>query len=703
MSAKQSRQWVAVANSVLERCIADGGDDTSCAPKAITQANGVVGEPALAKHKMLGITLAIHADAGTIRYEQLDGRDYLVAPVVPIVAGVLNQFLVPEEEIAAFVHAWDGLAVPLGHPTNDYGDYISVNSPELLEKSLGRFFHARMDGHKLLGELWLDIAKCEMSGGDAIECLRRLEAGENLEVSTAFYSEAIMDHGIYNGVQYTGIHRHLRPDHLALLPNDIGACSWADGCGAPRAHATTCSCQGDSSIPPTSHARSTARRPTFDGTETTAWSAPTLATYVSALMSDMSMAERPGSVSVLTAAQKRMIARHTLLGDETAETFSELSFFPVVNPRTGKVNERALRAVLGGRGSQADIAEAAKTSAQTMARRLLNSEFDAGLSLEGNMHTGERQGLLRAVQTLLGFASHDNAAPALTTNLTHDDLRMALGDALMHRHKEQMEGGMSYGCPFLMDIEEGFVIYRMGYGNEACTYRHAYTVDEATKAVTLTGEPEEVQRNTTYLPMATMTGPSPGGITSQQSHGGAMKPKAELVQTLIAHQQTAWKDTDKATLEAFNDEQLTRLVVEADARTAISVATQTTTVQTTTAATPHVNAQEVAVHPAQVAAIPVTLEALTTLLKTEFDARDKALEGKLAMLSQQASEQAERTQLVAHLGPQGFTEQMCTGMSLDALRQVARTVLPATFAGIGFPAFPSNDDDDLPSDAPTWQ
>ena len=182
-----------------------------------------------------------------------------------------------------------------------------------------------------------------------------------------------------------------------------------------------------------------------------------------------------------------------------------------------------------------------------------------------------------------------------------------------------------------------------------------------------------------------------------------MKPKAELVQTLIAHQQTAWKETDKATLEAFNDEQLTRLVVEADARTAISVATQTTTVQTTTAATPHVNAQEVAVHPAQVAAIPVTLEAITTLLKTELGARDKALEGKLATMNQPASEQAERTQLVAHLGPQGFTEQMCTGMSLDALRQVARTVLPATFAGIGFPAFPSQEDDDLPSDAPTWQ
>lgn len=35
-------QWVTVANSALERCIEDGGDDESCAPRAIQQANGVI-------------------------------------------------------------------------------------------------------------------------------------------------------------------------------------------------------------------------------------------------------------------------------------------------------------------------------------------------------------------------------------------------------------------------------------------------------------------------------------------------------------------------------------------------------------------------------------------------------------------------------------------------------------------------------------
>ena len=29
------------------------------------------------------------------------------------------------------------------------------------------------------------------------------------------------------------------PDHLALLPRAVGVCSWADGCGAPRANEGT--------------------------------------------------------------------------------------------------------------------------------------------------------------------------------------------------------------------------------------------------------------------------------------------------------------------------------------------------------------------------------------------------------------------------------------------------------------------------------
>jgi hypothetical protein len=39
------------------------------------------------------------------------------------------------------------------------------------------------------------------------------------------------DNPVFNGVKYEGIARNLRPDHLAILPDDKGACSLEDGCG----------------------------------------------------------------------------------------------------------------------------------------------------------------------------------------------------------------------------------------------------------------------------------------------------------------------------------------------------------------------------------------------------------------------------------------------------------------------------------------
>ena len=181
-----------------------------------------------------------------------------------------------------------------------------------------------------------------------------------------------------------------------------------------------------------------------------------------------------------------------------------------------------------------------------------------------------------------------------------------------------------------------------------------------------------------------------------------MRTKAELVQALIAHQQTTWGETDTAMLQTFSAEQLARLVTEAEGRSsheAIVTNSGVTVTNDGTTATGVVAEGLLMVSPS-----PVTLDAIQALLKTELDARDQALEGKLAVYSQRANEQSERAQLVAHLAAQGFTEQDCAGMTLDALRKVAQTVAPATFAGMGFPRFPSQgqEEGDWPSDAPDW-
>jgi hypothetical protein len=187
------------------------------------------------------------ANAST-RTETLDGRRYLVVPVVALVAGVVNGELVPPEELAKFAEAWNGRPVPLRHPQDSTGRYISANTPDVIEAQVvGSVFNMSVDGDRLRGEMWLDIEKCERLGGDALRTLQRLQRGEVVEVSTSYFCEFEPAPGVFNGEQYRGIQRDLRPDHVALLPDEIGACSVADGCGAGRFNrasgAANCGCK----------------------------------------------------------------------------------------------------------------------------------------------------------------------------------------------------------------------------------------------------------------------------------------------------------------------------------------------------------------------------------------------------------------------------------------------------------------------------
>lgn len=191
-------------------------------------------------------TLATNA----MRSASLDGREHLVVPVVALVAGVVNGYLVTPAELRAYADAWNGRPVPVRHPRDGSG-YVSANTPGTIEAQVvGQFFNARIDGDKLVGELWVDIDKCERLGGEYLAVLERLRSGEPIEVSTAYFCDVEQATGTYNGKAYTAVQRNLRPDHLALLPDEEGACSWKDGCGAPRVNQAidNCSCKENESM-----------------------------------------------------------------------------------------------------------------------------------------------------------------------------------------------------------------------------------------------------------------------------------------------------------------------------------------------------------------------------------------------------------------------------------------------------------------------
>ena len=305
---------------------------------------------------------------GRVRTEVVDGRRYLVAPVVAIKAGVLNTELVPAEEIQKSVKLWNDVPIPIDHPLRNDQE-ISARDLEIIEKTVvGRFYNAYYEDGKLKGELWIDIEKAKKVGGDALKALEKLQNGEPLEVSTAYYADLSQESGVYQGKQYQAIQHDLRPDHLALLPTGIGACSWQDGCGAPRINQEGGTME--------TNILGTARTPSYSGVESTPWSGPTLDDMIAGYVKHTGNAKPASSrVADLPQAVKNWIASKTLLGDPKADTTADLIFFPCVNPSTNKLNEGALRAIISGRGAQAKIPAGAKASAQAKARSLLEKEF----------------------------------------------------------------------------------------------------------------------------------------------------------------------------------------------------------------------------------------------------------------------------------------------------------------------------------------
>lgn len=169
----------------------------------------------------------INLDAGQVKRHTHLGRDYAIVPVIMVKSGVvMNESLVPTEELHPVT--WNGVPVTVGHPMVN-GNSISANSPQIIEEwSVGTIYNSRLEGGDLKAEAWLDVERVNAVRPGLIE---DLEAGTDMDVSTGYFSDDIEEAGTINGRDYKVISRNLNPDHLALLPDVSGACSWQDGCG----------------------------------------------------------------------------------------------------------------------------------------------------------------------------------------------------------------------------------------------------------------------------------------------------------------------------------------------------------------------------------------------------------------------------------------------------------------------------------------
>lgn len=181
----------------------------------------------------------------TPRSEMVDGREYLVVPVIALMESVIhasnskNPEFVSAEVLTKAASSWLNKPLCVGHPKKN-GTQCSANSPEVLEShGFGKIRDVVMKGKKLFMEALVDPLRLKALKQERL--LADLREGKPISVSVGAYVTTNDKSSEWNGKSYVGEWREVIGDHLAFLydnatgTNGHGACSLEAGCAANRA------------------------------------------------------------------------------------------------------------------------------------------------------------------------------------------------------------------------------------------------------------------------------------------------------------------------------------------------------------------------------------------------------------------------------------------------------------------------------------
>ena len=187
------------------------------------------------RQMMLAKAVANTLKQQTLRKQIVGNIEYQIYPCVMLVEGVhhgigsdpvyYNQAVL--ERSAA---AWNNMPVTVGHPVLSDGTHVLCNHDGTIRQQfqIGHIANVRFEDGKLKADIWINTSRAS-SISPAL--LQFIENGGNLEVSTGMMALDDGTAGIWNNEEFSASIIDMMPDHLALLPNSTGACSWIDGCG----------------------------------------------------------------------------------------------------------------------------------------------------------------------------------------------------------------------------------------------------------------------------------------------------------------------------------------------------------------------------------------------------------------------------------------------------------------------------------------
>lgn len=169
-----------------------------------------------------------------IRYVTKNNIKFMVAPMTMMLEQcVMNGVLYLKDAVHASCDEWNGRQVVIYHPKTE-GVAISANNPDtFISQNVGTIFNSKVSDKKLKAEAWIEMSKVE-NLEDGKKFLKMLEENKNIDVSTGMKISGYKENGSFGGNEYEMVANQITPDHLAILLEEKGACSWHDGAGFAR-------------------------------------------------------------------------------------------------------------------------------------------------------------------------------------------------------------------------------------------------------------------------------------------------------------------------------------------------------------------------------------------------------------------------------------------------------------------------------------
>jgi hypothetical protein len=180
----------------------------------------------------MGLERLIANLQGGYRRAMLEGRPHLVVNIAvmgdDVLEGSEGAFWYPAEENAKATPLWNARPLVVYHPRMG-SDYSSAGTPEVFnEQKVGTIFNTNHTT-KVYTEGWFDEERTKQIDP---RVYRAVLNRQPMEVSGGVFVDPDYTPGVHpNGKKYRGIAKNQRPDHVAVLPDKIGAYSITMGGG----------------------------------------------------------------------------------------------------------------------------------------------------------------------------------------------------------------------------------------------------------------------------------------------------------------------------------------------------------------------------------------------------------------------------------------------------------------------------------------